>query len=115
MFFFFVTVVKQNYDVQVFRTHVLLGNTAVLACVIPEFVRDYVAVSSWFKDDNILFPGRSDSGGRFLVTHGTGNLHIRAVREEDGSSEYSCLTIHSLTHERKRSPPILLTISGKLS
>ncbi|XP_044742030.1 Down syndrome cell adhesion molecule-like protein Dscam2 [Chrysoperla carnea] len=105
-------ILKQHYDVQVFRTHVVLGNTAVLACHIPEFVRNYVSVSSWFKDDNMLLAGRSDAGGRFLVTSGTGNLHIRSVREDDAQSLYSCLTIHSLTHERKRSPSIQLTISA---
>ncbi|KAJ9576976.1 hypothetical protein L9F63_006413, partial [Diploptera punctata] len=53
--------VRQNYEVQVYRAHVLLGNTAVLHCVIPAFVKDYVSVTSWFRDDTIILPARDDA------------------------------------------------------
>ncbi|XP_049811603.1 Down syndrome cell adhesion molecule-like protein Dscam2 [Schistocerca nitens] len=55
-------VVRQDYEVQVYRAHALLGNTAVLRCVIPPFVRDDVSVSSWFRDDTIILPGSHDAG-----------------------------------------------------
>jgi hypothetical protein len=55
-------VVRQSYEVQVYRAHVLLGNTAVLHCVIPAFVKDYVTVTSWFRDDTIILPARDDAG-----------------------------------------------------
>jgi hypothetical protein len=55
-------VVRQSYEVQVYRAHVLLGNTAVLHCVIPAFVKDYVTVTSWYRDDTIILPARDDAG-----------------------------------------------------
>lgn len=43
----------------------------------------------------------------------SGTLHIRTVRAEDGLAKYSCLTMHQLTQERKRSEPAILTVTGK--
>jgi hypothetical protein len=60
-------VVSQSYEVQVYRAHVLLGNTAVLHCVIPAFVKDYVTVTSWFRDDTIILPARDDAGKKTSV------------------------------------------------
>ncbi|XP_047109675.1 Down syndrome cell adhesion molecule-like protein Dscam2 [Schistocerca piceifrons] len=104
-------VVVQDYEVQVYRAHALLGNTAVLRCVIPPFVRDDVSVSSWFRDDTIILPGSHDAGGRFVVTS-TGDLLVRRATAADASSRYSCLTLHALTGERRRSTPAqLLTVT----
>lgn len=47
-----------------------------------------------------------------VVTYSTGELHIRNVRMEDGLARYSCMTLHSLTQERKRSAPAVLTVTG---
>ncbi|XP_046991954.1 Down syndrome cell adhesion molecule-like protein Dscam2 [Schistocerca americana] len=104
-------VVRQDYEVQVYRAHALLGNTAVLRCVIPPFVRDDVSVSSWFRDDTIILPGSHEAGGRFVVTS-TGDLLVRRATAADASSRYSCLTLHALTGERRRSSPAqLLTVT----
>lgn len=62
--------ISQHYDVQVYRAHVLTGNTAVLTCIIPAQVQDYVTVTSWYKDEHILLPGRSDVGEfHYIATH----------------------------------------------
>lgn len=53
------------------------------------------------------------AGGRYVITSGNGDLHIRAARPEDGIPRYSCLTLHALTQERKRSGPAVLTVTGK--
>lgn len=50
-----------------------------------------------------------------IVTYGSGELHIRNARIEDGHSRYSCLTLHTLTQERKRSEPAILTVTGETS
>lgn len=50
-------VVSQHYDVQVYNTHVLAGNTAVLGCVIPASIGEYVTITSWSRDESILLPG----------------------------------------------------------
>lgn len=47
-----------------------------------------------------------------MITSGNGDLHIRAARPEDGLARYSCLTLNSLTQERKRSAPATLTVTG---
>lgn len=53
----FVAVVNQHYDIQVQHTHATVGNTVVLTCMIPTFVKEYVTVTSWYRDDSILLPG----------------------------------------------------------
>ncbi|KAI5751279.1 hypothetical protein M8J77_006037 [Diaphorina citri] len=40
-------VVQQHYTTEVNNEHVIQGNSAVLKCVIPSFVADYVIVVSW--------------------------------------------------------------------
>ncbi|KAI5745161.1 hypothetical protein M8J76_008755 [Diaphorina citri] len=40
-------VVQQHYTTEVNNEHVIQGNSAVLKCVIPSFVADYVMVVSW--------------------------------------------------------------------
>lgn len=36
---------------------VLAGNTGVIRCDIPTFVKEYVAVTSWVRDSNFnIFP-----------------------------------------------------------
>ena len=52
-----VAVVNQRYEIQVYDAHVLAGNTAILTCVIPAFVREHVSVTSWARDESILLPG----------------------------------------------------------
>ena len=61
----YITVVNQHYDVQVYHTHVLAGNTAVLSCAIPSFVKEYVTVTSWARDDSTLLPG--SNMGKYLI------------------------------------------------
>ncbi|KAK1131355.1 hypothetical protein K0M31_017642 [Melipona bicolor] len=50
-------VVRQKYEVQVRDAYVLPGNTGVLRCEIPTFVKEYVAVTSWVRDSAYnIFP-----------------------------------------------------------
>lgn len=51
------SVVRQNYKVQVRDASVLPGNTGVLRCEIPTFVKEYVTVTSWIQDSTFnIFP-----------------------------------------------------------
>ncbi|CAG9760387.1 unnamed protein product [Ceutorhynchus assimilis] len=102
-------VVSEHYEVDVYHTHVIAGNTAVLTCVIPAVVEEHVTVTSWSRDESILLPG-PNMGGRIIVTYGTGELLIRSARHDDSLPTYSCLTIHALTQERKRSQAARLTV-----
>lgn len=56
-YLFTIVVVTQHYEVQVHHTYVLAGNTAVLLCIIPTSIKEYVSVTSWSRDDSILLPG----------------------------------------------------------
>ena len=47
MCFVFLTVMDQDYDLQVFPSYALLGNTAVMKCLMPAFVSEFLVVDSW--------------------------------------------------------------------
>ncbi|GIX66889.1 down syndrome cell adhesion molecule-like protein Dscam2 [Caerostris extrusa] len=91
-------VVKQYYEVQVYDEYVIRGNTAVLTCHVPSFVKDYVTVTSWIRDDVLTVASTVQEGGRYSV-FSSGELHIRNVTPDDGSMSYRCQTSHRLTHE----------------
>ncbi|KAF8774513.1 Down syndrome cell adhesion molecule-like [Argiope bruennichi] len=91
-------VVKQYYEVQVYDEYVIRGNTAVLTCHVPSFVKDYVTVTSWIRDDVLTVASTMQEGGRYSVFP-SGELHIRNVTPDDGSMSYRCQTSHRLTHE----------------
>ncbi|GFS57623.1 uncharacterized protein NPIL_271281, partial [Nephila pilipes] len=40
----------QRYAVEMHDEFVLKGNTAVLKCHVPGFVKDYVIVEAWIKE-----------------------------------------------------------------
>lgn len=58
----FLVVVRQPYDIRVEGNEVFLGNVAFLRCFIPEHVRKYVVVSSWYRGDEELLAGMADMG-----------------------------------------------------
>jgi hypothetical protein len=43
----------------------------------------------------------------------SGDLHIKSAQSSDGDANYSCLTLHSLTGERRRSSPATLMVTGE--
>ncbi|XP_022252784.1 Down syndrome cell adhesion molecule-like protein Dscam2 [Limulus polyphemus] len=91
-------VIHQNYEVQVYNEFVTRGNTAILRCYIPIFIRDYVTVTTWERDDGITIVSNVANGGRFSVlSHG--ELHIRNTTDKDGFKGYYCRTTHTLNGE----------------
>lgn len=91
-------IVKQPYKIQVFDEFTIYGNTAVLKCSIPSFVRDYVIVTSWIRDDSINVISSAERGGKYSVFP-TGELHIRGASVEDGFKTYRCVTRNRITGE----------------
>lgn len=71
-----------------------------------------ISECSWLKFIDFII--LNVSGGRFIVTHGTGDLYIRNIRPEDGLKRFACATSNSLTGERKLSESISLTIKGDI-
>ncbi|XP_076350073.1 cell adhesion molecule Dscam1-like isoform X2 [Tachypleus tridentatus] len=53
-------VIYQQFKVQVYDGYATRGNTGILRCHIPNYVRDYVTVTSWSRDDgHMIFPAES--------------------------------------------------------
>nr|XP_045611137.1 Down syndrome cell adhesion molecule-like protein Dscam2 isoform X3 [Procambarus clarkii] len=95
-------VVHQFYQTEVNNEHVILGNSALLKCVIPSFVADFVSVASWQADDGHSYVPSLTYDGKYLVLP-SGELHIRNVNSEDGFKSYKCRTVHRLTQETRLS------------
>ncbi|XP_055715624.1 cell adhesion molecule Dscam2 isoform X2 [Phlebotomus papatasi] len=95
-------VVAQYYEADVNKEHVIRGNSAVMKCLIPSFVADFVEVVSWHTDQNENFSPSGDFDGKYLVLP-SGELHIREVGPEDGYKSYQCRTKHRLTGETRLS------------
>ncbi|XP_022242324.1 Down syndrome cell adhesion molecule homolog [Limulus polyphemus] len=90
-------VVLQSYVVEVYKTYAVRGNTAVLECHIPDFVRKYVTVTSWLKDGSVvIYPTFTE--GRYTVFP-SGKLYIRQVESSDNNNWYQCQTQHRLTQK----------------
>lgn len=57
-----VTVVRQNYEVQVYDEYVISGNTVVLKCQVPSSVAEYIMVTSWTQDGIVNIYPNTDTG-----------------------------------------------------
>ncbi|XP_037943371.1 Down syndrome cell adhesion molecule-like protein Dscam2 [Teleopsis dalmanni] len=53
-------VVRRQYQVHVENSEVYLGNSALIKCAMPDYVRPYVKVTSWQRGEEILLPDLSD-------------------------------------------------------
>ncbi|XP_067215063.1 cell adhesion molecule Dscam1 isoform X13 [Linepithema humile] len=95
-------VVAQYYDTDVNKEYAIRGNSAILKCVVPSFVADFVKVLSWHTDQGEEFVPSDDFDGKYLVLP-SGELHIRDVGPEDGYKTYQCRTKHRLTGETRLS------------
>ncbi|KAG8187488.1 hypothetical protein JTE90_027213 [Oedothorax gibbosus] len=85
----------QRYAVEMHDEFVLKGNTAVLRCHVPGFVKDYVIVEAWIKDPGEKVDTNSKSS-RYSI-YPSGELHVRHVQQSDALSSFSCRTKHRLT------------------
>lgn len=53
--FYYFSVVQQFYESRVIDEFVLRGNTALLKCLVPSFVGDFVDVIEWLADDGTSY------------------------------------------------------------
>ncbi|XP_076048641.1 Down syndrome cell adhesion molecule 4 isoform X2 [Oratosquilla oratoria] len=91
-------VVRQDYEVQVYDEYVVSGNTAILSCRIPPYVREYVRVVAWIQDSSLVIkPGLQSAGTGKYVILPDGSLHIYRADPSDGYRTYRCRTNHTLT------------------
>ncbi|XP_035226032.1 Down syndrome cell adhesion molecule-like protein 1 homolog, partial [Stegodyphus dumicola] len=90
--------IKQRFEPQVYDNFVVRGNTAVLQCQLPSFVREYVTVDSWIRDDKQVLK-RNDMRGSSYTVLNSGELLIHGVLEKDSLRTFLCQTRHKLTGE----------------
>lgn len=57
-----IIVVAQYYDTDVNKEYAIRGNSAILKCVVPSFVADFVKVLSWHTDQGEEFVPSDDFG-----------------------------------------------------
>lgn len=60
--------VSQFYQTEVNNEHVIRGNSAIIKCVIPSFVADFVSVASWVTDDGQTFVPQHKGYGNFFLS-----------------------------------------------
>jgi len=58
-------VLKQHFIPQVYNDFVVRGNTAVLSCPLPSFVKEYVVVDSWIRNDDHILKITENKGNVF--------------------------------------------------
>lgn len=61
-YFYKIIVVAQYYDTDVNKEYAIRGNSAILKCVVPSFVADFVKVLSWHTDQGEEFVPGDDFG-----------------------------------------------------
>lgn len=58
--------VDNAVEADVNKEHVIRGNAAIIKCLIPSFVADFVEVVSWHTDqDEVFYP--NENYGSFLA------------------------------------------------
>ncbi|KAG8193123.1 hypothetical protein JTE90_004947 [Oedothorax gibbosus] len=96
-------VVQQTFVPMVYDDYVIRGNTAVLRCHLPSFVREYVTLDSWLIDDDVVIKSTDTQNDKYTVLQ-TGELLIHKVDDSDGKSSFKCRASHRLTGELVLSP-----------
>lgn len=58
---------NQFYNAEITTEYVMRGNAAILKCLIPSFVADFVQVTAWINDEGEeILPGNEYSGGKAM-------------------------------------------------
>ncbi|CAN8026902.1 unnamed protein product, partial [Ixodes persulcatus] len=73
-------------------------NTGVLRCHVPNYVREYVIVTSWVRSDGFIISVQAipDENSKY-VAFSTGELHVRRAGPEDSHHSFQCQTKDTLT------------------
>jgi hypothetical protein len=66
MVFLVWTVIHQRYELEVQNPGGFLGSNVVIKCNIPQFVKEYVKVTSWLEEPmRNIYP--SMEGGEYII------------------------------------------------
>lgn len=56
---------NQFYDAEITKEYVMRGNSAIIKCLIPSFVADFVQVVAWINDEgDEILPQNEFYGGK---------------------------------------------------
>ncbi|CAL1264643.1 unnamed protein product [Larinioides sclopetarius] len=91
-------VMNQYYTPQILDGFEVKGNTAVLKCQLPFFVKEYVTIDSWIRNDGRILRSAENKVRSFTVLR-SGELLIHEIQEKDSNWSYRCQTRHRLTGE----------------
>lgn len=95
--------INQQFDVRVESAYTSEGNDALLRCIVPDPVKDFVSITSWMKDSTLnIFPPHSGGGGRYFMAP-SGELLIEDVSRNDSTSMFRCRTVNRLTDQTQLS------------
>ncbi|XP_076350077.1 cell adhesion molecule Dscam1-like isoform X2 [Tachypleus tridentatus] len=85
-----------KYIVRVYSDYITQGNTAVLRCQIPPFLKGVVMVTSWTRDDGVVIHADEQYGGKHSLLP-SGELIVTDVQRKDTYHSYKCQTRNRLT------------------
>ncbi|KAL1139396.1 hypothetical protein AAG570_006380 [Ranatra chinensis] len=71
-------VISQFYRSSVYEEYVIRGNSAILKCVVPSFVSDFVSVVSWHDDYN----------NTYSFSYGSDSYVVEQVYQSEVNNEY---------------------------
>jgi len=60
------TVAAQHYDTDINKEYVIRGNAAILKCVLPSYLSDYLEIVSWKVDDEEMNYSNTNYGTTWL-------------------------------------------------
>ncbi|XP_022258137.1 Down syndrome cell adhesion molecule-like protein Dscam2, partial [Limulus polyphemus] len=89
-------VIDNKYNVRVYSDYITQGNTAVLRCQIPPFLKGVAKVTSWSRDDGIVIHLDEEYGGKHSLLP-SGELLVKDVQRKDAYHSYRCQTRNRLT------------------
>lgn len=49
-----LSVVQQVYQIRVNDEFILNGNAAIMKCLVPSFLQDFITIDSWEIDDEVV-------------------------------------------------------------
>ena len=67
-YFFYFSVVHQDYSSEASNEYVIVGNDALMKCIVPSFVSDLVEIIAWTDtEENIFYRQSSGAWGTTIL------------------------------------------------
>lgn len=91
-------VIHQRYDLEVQNPGGFIGSNVIIKCNIPQFVKEYVRVTSWLEEPlHNIYPSLEGDAKFHMLP--SGELIVINVTRADADKTFRCRTLHSLTQD----------------